>query len=162
MIFGGLVAFLVILVFGVNEILKHIPTKKASLPSTSIPAAGNNLKIEAPNGTKDTKVQIIDRPPDDPRVITYTEAGFSPNAITIKARDSMGCLISVKNATAKPLHVGVSPHNPAGDPGANYGNIAPNEDGILDVRYTGLTQITLHDHAKPQNQFTVTYGEGCH
>ena len=161
-IFGGLAVFVVLLVVGVNTALKLIPAPKIQSGGTAPIKNNGTIRIEAPDGNKNTKVNILDQSPPDPRAITYTENGFSVQNVTVSINDSIGCLITIINNTALPLHVGVGPHNPSGnDPGANYGDITPGESGILDPRYTGLAGITLHNHAKPVNELTVTYGEGC-
>jgi hypothetical protein len=157
---GGLAIFTVLLVIGVDVALRYVPPPTQNvLPPQNI--EDKKIHIENPSGGNDTKVNILDEVPSDSRAITYTEAGFSPKEITIKITDSVGCLITIQNKTGVPLRVGVSPHNPAGDPGADYGEIISGETGILDVRYTGLPGVTLHDHAKPGNEFHVAYGEGC-
>ena len=100
--------------------------------------------------------------PADPRSIRYDRNGFHPTQLEVKITDPLGCLISIQNATSKPLTVRVGPHNPSGeDPGSQYSPIAPGETEIFDVRYTVLGGITLHDHENPDREIAVTYGEGC-
>jgi len=55
----------------------------------------------------------------------------------------------------------VADPRPAGDPGADYGAIAPGGSGLLDTRYPGFAEMTLHSHMTPAHEFTVVYGEGC-
>ncbi len=160
---GGLALFAIMLVIGVNALLKSVPVGNQPKSKTNaIAPPGSTIRIEAPNGDPNAKVNILDTSPEDPRLVTYTENGFSPNAVTVKITDSVGCLVTIRNKTTRSVRVGVNPHNPAGDPGANYGEIAPNEDSIIDPRYTGLPGIILHDHAKPANELAVSYGAGCH
>ncbi|GEM_PF-1807123 len=157
---GGLAVFTVLLVIGMDVALRYVPPPAQNiLPPQN--ANDEKIRIEHPGGGSDTKVNILDEAPLDSRAIMYTETGFSPKETTIKITDSIGCLITVQNKTALPLRVGVNPHNVTGDPGADYGEITTGETGILDVRYTGLPGVALHDHAKPENEFHVTYGEGC-
>lgn len=157
---GGLAIFTALLIIGVDVGLRFLatPTQNTIPPQNT---ENDSIRIENPGGGSNTKVEILDEVPSDPRAILYTETGFSPKEITINITDSIGCLITVLNKTKDPLRVGISPHTQAGDPGANYGEIAFGETGILDVRYVGLPGVSLHNHEKPSSEFHVTYGEGC-
>lgn len=166
LLFGGLALFAAALIFGTNILLKLVPQKQKPEESVLPPIqTGVDVRIQAPGGTgagnEGPIYEIRDGAPQDDRPVTYTAAGFSPAEVTIRASDAAGCVITVTNKSDAPLRVRVGPHDPAGDPGADYGVLAPNEIGILDVRYPGLTQITLHDHDRPAYTFLVRYGEGC-
>ena len=95
------------------------------------------------------------------RPITYTADGFTPKNVTISETDDIGCLITVINKSALAIRVGANPHDEKGDPGSDYGIINPGQTGIMDVRYTGLSELTLHNHFNPAHEFAVVYGEGC-
>jgi len=79
----------------------------------------------------------------------------------VRASDSVGCLITIVNKTDKIVKIGVSPHGPAGDPGANYREIAPSAEGLYDVRYPEMNEIKIHAHPNIRHTMRVIYGEGC-
>lgn len=149
---GGIAAFALVLVVGVNVLLRRV--EPAYIPP---PPAEN----EPPPEENDEAEFRIQKEFLDSRPVTYTLDGFSPQTLTIQEGDSAGCMISVLNRSDSAIKVGVSPHDPAGDPGADYGEISPGNTGILDVRYSGLAEISLHNHFRPEHGFTVTYGPGC-
>lgn len=153
--FASTAGFVLVLIFGTSMLLKFIPAEAPRAP-TPIPTPVGNQ--EKGTGTKSR----ITNDAGDTRPIIYAENGFTPTAITVYVADSIGCLISVINKTDRPLKVGVSPHDPAGDPGANYGIIQPGGTGIMDPRYPGLTEVGLHDHNMPEHELRVHYGLGCH
>ena len=62
-------------------------------------------------------------------------------------------------AVASQLTAAGMPH--VAEDKADYGVISPGETAILDVRYPGLSRITLHNHFSPQHDFMVGYGPGC-
>lgn len=154
--FGGAALFATVLVVSVNAILKSVPTP-APTPASALPPIGD----EPAPASEEAPLFRIKKGAEDRRPIRYEGEGFTPSAVTIRNTDDLGCSISVQNRSSVTLIVGVSPHDPAGDPGANYGEIAPGETGVLDPRYAGLEQVTLHNHLHPAHEFTVVYGPGC-
>lgn len=151
--FGGLALFAAALAVAANFALKRVPTEKAG---------GNILPpLEQEPVPTPGAVRFVEPGARDERPITYTDSGFSPSEVTIRVNDAVGCLTSVINRSSKPLRVGISPHSATGDPGADYGELAPGATLLLDVRYPGLSSVALHNHAKPEYGFTVHYGEGC-
>lgn len=157
--FGGLALAVLVLVLGANFLLKlvSVEEKPASAPAL-LPKIDINLK--SPEEKQEPSFQI-QKGAVDKRPIIYTSEGFRPKNVIIQASDDIGCLITVVNQSPAVLRVGVNPHSPAGDPGADYGLIQPGETGILDVRYPGLNEIMLHNHLNPTHEFSVQYGEGC-
>jgi hypothetical protein len=116
----------------------------------------------APSTTpENSRFEIIESITGNPNPIRYTGEGFQPRQKTIQASDPLGCLVTLINGTAEPLRVGVGPHADRGDPGADYGVIPPQESKFLDVRYPGLTEIELHNHARPRDTLYISYGSGC-
>lgn len=156
--FSGLAVFVVLMVAGANLALKRlVPEDRGE--RTPLPAIRDGqAPAEIPEGA--TKI-VEPATVADTRPIIYTAAGFEPAETTIKSSDAYGCLVSVVNRSAAKIKVGVGPHAAAGDPGSDYGELAPNEIGIYDVRYPGFEAVTLHNHFQPQQQFKVVYGEGC-
>ncbi len=158
--FAGLIGVAIVLVLGVNFLLKLVPVEEESSGRILAPPEAK-VRLEGPDGKEAPVYRIIEPDAADTRPITYTAAGFSPSLVTIRASDPIGCLITVINRSSAPIRVGVNPHNPAGDPGANYGETPPGQTGILDVRYPGLTEISLHGHPNVAHEFRVIYGQGC-
>lgn len=165
-LFGGLTLLVVILILGTNALLERVPHTQPSEGSPLPPIRRDtDIRIQAPGDkgpgrTKGPIYEIKNSGVDD-RPVTYTESGFTPAEFTIRSSDPIGCVITVTNKSVSSLRVRVGPHDPAGDPGADYGSIAPGQTGILDVRYPGLQEIILHSHDQPEQTFLVRYGEGC-
>lgn len=157
---GGLGFFAALLVFGTNAVLERIPTGPP-LPPPRLPPLDAGIRFEGPNPNAGPRTNIVDAEVTDPRQVTYGTGGFSPVEVTIQASDPVGCLITVINRSASTIRVGVNPHAASGDPGADYGELLPNERGIYDIRYPGLTEVILHNHARPAHEFKVIYGQGC-
>lgn len=157
-LFGGLAAFAAVLIAGTNIILKSVPAEepaaKTSLPPLDRTREGDSYK-------KGTEYSITGSEIIDSRAVIYTDAGFAPPVTVIKTSDEIGCLITVENRSSRKIRVGVNPHRDAGDPGANYGELAPGTTGIYDVRYPGFSKISLHNHFSPAQGFAVVFGEGC-
>lgn len=159
LLFGGAIVFAVLLILGTNALLKLIPANNPGAQET-LPGIQSGPKQEGikqePN-TQTAEPGVIDQRP-----IVYTADGFHPARVTVSITDEdIGCLITVTNRTASPLKVGVNPHGASSDPGADYGFTQPGQTSILDVRYSGLSEITLHNHQNPAHEFTVVYGQGC-
>ena len=161
--FGGLLLFAAALAAGTYIYLGRVPTDAPTsgtiLPPVDLGAPGPSGLPSPPrpdSAPRQSAPGVV-----DVRPVTYTDAGFAPARITVRAADSIGCLITVINRSSSVLRVGVSPHRAAGDPGADYGILTPGETGILDVRYPGLNEVSLHNHARPMHEFRVDYGEGC-
>ena len=157
--FSGLAAFAALLIFSVNFWLKSVPGENgdAVLPLPPITDG------DAPTSGSESPIKIIDSGiAGDPRPVTYTEEGFTPKEVTIKASDPTGgCVITVTNKTRAIIKVGLNPHLDAGDQGVDYKDLAPNDTGIYDVRYTDRAKAVLHNHYRPEHTFMVIYGEGC-
>lgn len=152
--FGGLAVLVALMVAGANLAPKRlVPEDRGE--RTLLPAIQEETMPEG--ATKIVEPATV----ADTRPITYTATGFEPRETTIKSSDAYGCLVSVVNRSAAKIKVGVSPHAAAGDPGADYGELSPNEIGIYDVRYPGFETATLHNHFQPEHEFKVTYGGGC-
>lgn len=156
--FGGLAAFAAVLIAGTNIILKSVPAEKPTA-ETSLPPL-DRTREDKPY-EKGTEYNVTGSKIIDSRAIIYTDSGFAPPITIIKANDAIGCLITVENHSSRRIRVGVNPHREAGDPGADYGELAPGETGIYDVRYPGFSEISLHNHFEPLHGFAVVYGEGC-
>ncbi|MEK7464781.1 MAG: hypothetical protein AAB591_00010 [Patescibacteria group bacterium] len=158
--FVGLAGFAALLVLGTNAALKLVPPEEHSREPKTLPPIDATVRIEAPDNSSSVRTNIIESPVDS-RPINYTATGFTPAELTVRASDPIGCIITVTNQTAQQIRVAVSPHAASGDPGVNYGELAPGETGIYDVLYPGLTEISLHNHLRPEQEMKIIYGEGC-
>ncbi|MBI2055148.1 MAG: hypothetical protein HYT39_03575 [Candidatus Sungbacteria bacterium] len=93
--------------------------------------------------------------------VNYIDDGFSPKELTIAADRGLGCVVNVENQSTHALTVGLSPHNPVKDPGQNYLPVPPGENVMFDPRYSGYTELSFHDHERPQFEFTVKFEKSC-
>ncbi len=138
LLFSGLAFFAVVLILGANMLLKLVGEAPKPEGSALPPIqADTSIKIQAPGGTdagREGPVYEIKSGAPDDRPVLYTTTGFSPRELTIRASDIIGCVITIANKSGAPLRVRVGPHDPAGDPGADYGVIASGETGILGGR----------------------------
>jgi hypothetical protein len=140
---SGLVVFLIVIVAGAIFSARYFApaeTEKKNTPSGNTPPNTNAITSEY----------------NDPRQIKYTDGGFSVSALAIKSSDAIGCLLTIKNESTKPLKVGISPHKTPTDPGVDYHPIEPGGVGIIDVRYPGFSEIKLHNHANAAQEVKVT------
>ena len=123
------------------------------------------VNVEAPEekpGEAPPQTQI--REPNEseltPQVI-YDGQVFRPARVLRDGSGSIGCLVVLVNRSIVPLRIGLNPHNPAGDPGPNYGTIAPGDKLIFDPRFVGITGFRFHNHANPQQEFFIELGPKC-
>lgn len=156
---GGLALFALLLIFGADTLLKRVPTPRPVLPPPDTET--EPTPDSAPEVGEDGAPFRIERSAEDRRPLIYGSGGFQPAALTIRETDDLGCAITVINRSSTLLGIGVDPHNPAGDPGANYGQISPGEGAVIDTRYNLPNGIRLHNHLNPEHGFAVTYGPGC-
>lgn len=158
--FVGLALFAALLVLGTNAALKLVPPEERAREPKTLPPIDATVRIETPDNSSSVRTNIIESPVDS-RPINYTATGFTPAELTVRSSDPIGCIITVTNLTAQPIRVAVGPHAASGDPGVNYGQLMPGETGIYDILYPGLTEISLHNHLRPELEMKITYGEGC-
>ena len=163
LLLGGALLFAAFLIAGTNALLKLVPQAEPAGPAETLaPPGEGHIRFEGPDERQSPKTFFIEPGQvQDPRPVTYTDAGFQPTELIVQASDAVGCLITVINRTVTPLRVGVNPHAVSGDPGADYGELAPGESGLYDVRYPGLTEVILHNHARPAQELKIIYGTGC-
>lgn len=155
-IIGALGVFVAVLIVGTDILLRRIPP--VTEHTDTLPPPGDQRSSPPTDGN----THFINAIPSDPRMVTYTATGFSVPVITIRARDAIGCAMTITNTTNISVTFGIGPHNAKGkDPGFPYQPVMPGETAVLDVRYAGISSVTLHDHARPQFELTIRYGEGC-
>ena len=157
--FGGLTIFAAALAVGVNFLLLRL-TPQEECCGVILPAIQYG-DTPPQNGSDGVETRIIVPRTADPRAVSYTVSGFEPHEVTVRSGDLLGCLITVVNRSTLGMRLGVNPHDPSGDPGANYGDLIPGQVGIYDVRYSGFDVILLHNHLNPAQEFRVRYGDGC-
>ncbi len=91
-------------------------------------------------------------------VVRYSQNKFYPAQVKVNPAGS--CLLAVFNEGDKPLQIGLSPHQAAGDPGVSYPEILPKQSIIIDPRYR-IENISFHSHQIPRAEFTVTLVGDC-
>lgn len=94
-------------------------------------------------------------------LVVYDGDEFMPERALVDGSGKLGCVALLINKSAEPLRVGISPHNQKVDPGPNYGVIAPGDKLLFDPRFTGITELRMHNHDKPQEEFVIELGSGC-
>jgi|SRR3989338_2626226 len=124
---------------------------------------GSNIGAEK-NADPGDGVRVIDESEavemDENKVI-YDGSRFSPNTISISMNRGLGCAIALYNQSNRPLYLGLSPHNPKKDPGPEYPPIKSKERFFFDPRFTGFTELSFHDHERPELQFLVKFEPSC-
>lgn len=95
----------------------------------------NSTQTPAPRGTE---------------VITYTNDGFSPSTITVKA----GSTFTVRNNSSRVLQFDSNPHPQHTDnPELNIGSISPGKSQTITVQTTG--SFKYHNHLNDSHQGTL-------
>lgn len=93
--------------------------------------------------------------------VIYDGNSFRPERVFRDGSGSVGCIVVLVNRSGIPLQVGVSPHNPPRDPGLDFGFTADGDKLIFDPRFTGISELKVHNHANPSHEFTIILGERC-
>lgn len=143
-----LLGFIIILAVGTLAVLRYL-NKGENLPKTSEPAGG---------------VRVIDEvniDNQDIALVRYTEHGFEPLVLSIAADRGLGCAVKLINQNKASLKFGLSPHKASGDPGRDYPPIQPGEIFLFDPRFTGFTELSFHDHERPELGFLVKFEPSC-
>lgn len=124
--------------------------------------SGNSLNDEVPTPYVPSGAHQIKSPESAlaPSVI-YDGMEFQPSKTMIDGSGPLGCIIVLENRSALPLKIGISPHASGADPGPDYKDIAPGSRLIFDPRFTGIAEISFHDHSVPSREFTVILGSKC-
>lgn len=149
--------FLILLALGVELFLSR-------LDKTSDNKASGENSHQAPDaGNSGAGNRVVD--PDAEKMaldtVFYSDIGFSPKEIIVAIGKGLGCVVNVENTTRHSLTLGVSPHNPVKDPGQNYLPVKPGEHILFDPRYSGFTELSFHDHERPELSFTVKFAASC-
>ncbi|KKW21072.1 MAG: hypothetical protein UY71_C0004G0014 [Parcubacteria group bacterium GW2011_GWB1_52_7] len=125
---------------------------------------GSNAVEEKRDASNDGSVRVIDDNAVDAASengVEYTESGFAPKEIGIAIDRGLGCAIVLYNQSGRTLLLGLSPHKLPKDPGPEYPPIAPKERFLFDPRFTGFTELSFHDHERPELQFLVKFEPSC-
>lgn len=125
---------------------------------------GSNAVKEKGDTREDSGVRVTDDNAVDAAVenkVEYTEKGFAPQEIGIAIDRGLGCAVALYNRSGRTLLLGLSPHNLPKDPGQEYPPIAPKERFLFDPRFTGFTELSFHDHERPELEFLVKFEPSC-
>lgn len=118
------------------------------------------LKIaERWGGGEGAKEETFEGPFVD-NVVNYTDKGFMPQELSIALERGLGCAVRVVNRTDESVKIGLSPHG-ENDPGAQYPPIEPGGNLLFDPRYSGFTELRLHNHEEPGQEFLVKFESSC-
>ncbi len=115
-------------------------TKKSSSPTTSTttPTASSSTNTASPAQSANT--------------ITYTDNGFSPATLTVKA----GTTVTIKNASSSVLQFDSNPHPVhTDDPELNVGVIAPGQSKTVTVTTTGTHGYHNHNNTSDTGTLIV-------
>ena len=142
-----IIGFLAVLALATNFGLRWYGLKKEATEATEKEAA-KNQEMSALRKIKENQV-------------VYANDGFSPKELILASDKGLGCVVNVENQSTHPVTVGLSPHNPVKDPGQNYLPVSPGENIMFDPRYSGYTELSFHDHERPEFEFTVKFEKSC-
>lgn len=95
--------------------------------------------------------------------ILYRDHHFDPITVTLEQNEkNTGCVIQIKNESADPLVIRLSPHEKAlkGNYGGQYDPIPPGKFIIIDPRFD-MGYESFHNHAIPSEEFHVRIGNSC-
>ena len=150
--FAAITAIVALFIIGAYLFLRwtvNIETPEVKPDKVLPQIQGEETKMLEPNGAELT-----------PQVI-YDGQTFRPPKMLRDGSGSIGCIVVLLNRSAFPLQIGMSPHDPAGDPGPNYGSIASGDKLMFDPRFVGIKALTFHNHANPEQEFFVELGPMC-
>ena len=109
-------------------------TKKANAPATNISTTTTDTT------TPPTDTNVVPAP-GSTAVITYTDDGFSPGTVTVKA----GSKFTIRNNSSHVLQFDSNPHPAHTDnPELNIGTIAPGKSVAVTLTKTG--SFGYHNH----------------
>ena len=148
--FAVIAAVIAAFIFGANLFLKwgiEVEPLKDEIKLEEIPSGA--AKIKTPGKDELT-----------PTVI-YDGKSFQPPRVFRDGSGSIGCLVVLVNRSGSPLKIGLNPHNPARDPGPDFGFTASGDKLIFDPRFNGISELKVHNHEKPREEFTIILGPKC-
>ena len=145
-----LLGFIIILAVGTHAVLRYLNnSENLPDPKTSEPAGGVRVIDEVNIDNKDIAL------------VRYGEGGFEPLVLSISVDRGLGCAVKLINQSKVPLKFGLSPHKASGDPGIDYPPIQQGETFLFDPRFTGFTELSFHDHERPELEFLVKFEPSC-
>lgn len=122
------------------------PSPKETSPAPSVPST--NTSVVQPEAY-----------PDAPTIIY--DGAFHPGTLLLDGKGSAGCVLLLVNKSSSPLMVGLNPHRPEGDAGPQYKPIPPGGTLLFDPRFVGVTELSFHDHAQPNEIFSLSFAKSC-
>ena len=148
--FAVITAVIAAFIIGANLFLKWGISVEPSKGETKL----EDIQTGTPEVKPADKVELT------PTVI-YDGKSFQPPRVFRDGSGSVGCLVVLVNRSGSPLRIGVSPHNPARDPGPDFGFTASGDKLIFDPRFIGIAELKIHNHEKPSEEFTIILGPKC-
>src|SRR3990170_3212486 len=124
--------------------------------SSALILAGCNLYKTSgeETGSTGTATEQTETAPVSGNLITYTDSGFSPAQVSVKAGDT----VTFKNDSKTTIQVNSAPH-PAHTqfPELNIGSIAPGESKSVKLTTAGTKKY--HNHLNPSQSGTIVISE---
>ena len=148
--FAVIAAVIAAFIVGANLFLKW---------GIQVEAPKEELKLDEPTPGA-VKIKPADKVELTPTVI-YDGKSFQPPRVFRDGSGSVGCLVVLVNRSGIPLQVGMSPHNLPRDPGLDFGFTAHGDKLIFDPRFTGISELKIHNHEKPRDEFMIILGPKC-
>jgi len=108
-----------------------------------------------PTETKQ-KVNYADLAPGNGTVV-YSESGFTPSDMTIKAKAGFGCVVNLVNKSASPLGFVIAKQKN----GPTWPEVEPGKNLLFDPRFPGLSKLTFQSQENSQQTFTVNFDASC-
>lgn len=158
--FAIIAAFSLLLVLGFNMLLKTMGGngRNSGVKQQENQSAESNSYLPSVNETR-TEIQAVGGDKLVPSVVYRN--GFQPTRVLIDGTGIGGCVVVLRNSSAVPLRIGISPHRLDKDPGPDYGVIPSGERLIFDPRFVGIIELKVHNHDKPDEEFSVILGPKC-
>lgn len=148
--FGVIAAVIAAFIVGANLFLKwgiQVEPPKGEIKLEDVPTGA--AKIKPAN-----EVELT------PTVI-YDGKSFQPPRVFRDGSGSVGCLVVLVNRSGAPLKIGLNPHNNVRDPGPDFGFTASGDKLIFDPRFNGISELKVHNHEKPRDEFMIILGPKC-
>jgi len=116
-------------------------------------ALSQNKDSSSANSGATTKSSSSSSNPDQTNsanTITYSNSGFSPSTLTVKAGDT----VTIKNTSSRPVEYDSDPHpTHTDDPELNIGTVAPGSSDSFKVTEKGAHKY--HNHLNPSDTGTL-------
>jgi plastocyanin len=144
----GIVVVVLVVAGGVFALTKKSDDKTDT--STTPTTANNSTESQSTTPSDNATSNASDSDQNSSTTITYSDSGFSPATLTVKA----GTTVTVKNDSSSSLQFSSDPHPVHTDnPELNMGVLAPGKSDTFTVTKTGTWGY--HNHLNPSDTGTI-------